>query len=321
MKNPSFVETFLRRRSVLAGLAVGVGLALGGGLASAQPAPGAGAGRDPALVGSWFGERIENRVGMHRWKAERRGDGRYEVNRVLIKGTLEQNAAGELGYPPPVETREVGTWSSRGGVVFLAPHSAAAYAYRYTSLADGCVQLDQADPSTGEVARRAMSLGECKPATSRGLAAVLKVECDISEPELRMSQMLDLRIEQDADGQRYASYDGKRDPTPVEVRDYAVRKSFDPGRVDSASSAGEMVLLQIKQRAAAGSALAGKLGFDPAAVRVARMYLLIPPRPHRPMDNMGGSRSVLIEAFDGQDARLGAVLVSLPVIAACKPRP
>ena len=30
---------------------------------------------------------------------------------------------------------------------------------------------------------------------------------------------------------------------------------------------------------------------------------------------------MLIEAFDGQDALLGTVLVSLPVIAACKPLP
>lgn len=324
MKTPWFVETFLRRRSALAGLAVGVGLAFGGGLASAQPAPGAGAGRDPVLVGSWFGERFSGDSGLVRWNIERREDGRYESSQFVMETyLLQQDATGKFYTPEPLLRTERGRWWSKGGVVYHAPEGdGPVSAYRYGAGADSCLWHETADPQSGTVARASRPFGECKPSLRRPLAAALKAECDLNEPVFQQSGAVVLRIETEADGQRHASYDGRREAAPVRVRDYPIRRAFDLRSGKGAGNAGEFVLATITQRAASPEMqLGARLGFSTADVRVTRMYLLVPPRPERPADHIRGSRSVLIEAFDGQDALLGTVLVSLPVIAACKPRP
>lgn len=56
MKNPSFVETFLRRRSVLAGLVVGMGLALG----EALRRPSRRQARVPGAIRRWSGAGSAN---------------------------------------------------------------------------------------------------------------------------------------------------------------------------------------------------------------------------------------------------------------------
>lgn len=206
MKNPSFVEIVSPppQRARRAGSRDGAGF--GEALRRAQPAPGAGAGRGSG-AGRELVRRTDREPRRHapleggaqgRWAL--RGESRTHQGHARTEREPESWGIRRPSKP--------GRWApGHPGVVSyswrrIAPLPTPIATRVWPMVACSLIRLTR---RVARMARRAMSLGECKPATSRGLAAVLKVECDISEPELRMSQMLDLRIEQDADGQRYAS--------------------------------------------------------------------------------------------------------------------
>lgn len=269
----------------------------------------------PRLTGTWLGEHISEADGIQRWRIERHADGRYESKRIQIKDQPERNDKGEPASPDLLEKNETGTWSSRSGAIFLTQEGGEkpGRVFHYEALGKGCITLTDADPS-GKVSHQAMSFAECQTDAGGPLPDKLISECTLQMLDEQMHLVLEIMV--GADGKRYASYDGRDDPTTVEVRDYGVRPSFSSALTTAApSNAGEVQLKQIF------TWQGFKPTFDAGAVRVARMYLLVPPRARLPMDHYGGSRVVLMDFSDGSGKRLGQVVINLPVMGMCTPHP
>lgn len=261
-----------------------------------------------AIAGTWSGESISDERGVQRWIVERKLDGKYKLD---LKTYRREGAT---------DIHEEGQWSVRDGVMLYEPDGdGRRQAWRLSTLAQDCVQLQSTASSAGQSAAPDLRAGECRLPGIRPLPERVRHGCVMAAPGMKPGT-LDLQIVREASGEYHAIGDGERDPAVVEVRDYPVLPDFRPGRVETMTNAGEGLLVLVQMNADKDVALRRTLGFDPAAVRAVRAWVISPPRPQRPMEFYSAGRFVLMQAFD-KDGRLLGGAAYTPFIVACPAQP
>lgn len=260
------------------------------------------------LAGTWSGESISNERGVQRWIIERTIDGKYKRDLKLY-----QREGGS-------ETHEEGQWSIRDGVLLYEPsNDGQRQAWRINTLSTDCVQLRSTDATNGQPATSGLRAGECRIPGARPLPERVHHGCVMAAPGMKPGT-LDLQVLREANGEFHAIADGERDPAVVDVRDYPVLPDFRPKRVETMTNAGEGLLVLVQMNADQDAALRRNLGFDPAAARSVRAWVISPPRPQRPLDFYSAGRFVLMQAFD-KDGRLLGGAAYMPFIVACPALP
>jgi hypothetical protein len=161
-----------------------------------------------------------------------------------------------------------------------------------------------------------MHFGECHALLRGPVPDQVHQTCVMQPPLVAKRTEMDFRIAIEPDGKRYATTNGERGATPVEVRDYPVLRDFDPRKPDTLTNAGEAMLTLVQASVERDADLARTLGFRPRDVRAARIYVLAPPRPQRPMEYYSAGRNTMLEALDAQGKSMGMAMYA-PFIIAC----
>jgi hypothetical protein len=258
------------------------------------------------LVGGWVAESITDERGIQRWSLERKADGSFSAHHFVV---------GREG----VKEREVeGRWRAQGGVLYMEPalDQATAGAWRYEPHQSDCWRMEAVDPATGVPLKPAMRFGECRALVRWPIPDQAHQTCVMDKPLFPSRTEVDFRIALEADGKRYATADGKRESSPVEVRDYPVLRDFDPGQPETLTNAGEALLTLVQSAIERDAGFARTLGFKPRDVRAVRLYVLVPPRPQRPMEYYSAGRNTMLEALDGNGKSMGMAMYA-PFIIAC----
>lgn len=261
---------------------------------------------DPALVGSWVAESITDDRGIQRWSVERKSDGSYSAHHFVARRE-------------GVQERDVeGRWRAQGGVLHMDPalDTGAAGAWRYEAHQTDCWRMEAVDAASGAPLKPAMRFGECRALVRWPVPDQVHQTCVMDPPLVPQRAEVDLRIALEPDGKHYATWDGKREPTPVEVRDYPVLRDFDPRKPETLTNANETMLRLVQSSVERDSNFARTLGFKPRDVRGARIHVLDPPRPHRPMEYYSAGHTSLLEALDADGKSLGMAMYT-PFIIAC----
>lgn len=261
---------------------------------------------DPALVGQWVAESITDDRGIQRWSVERKADGSFTARHFIVGrgGAKERDVAGR--------------WHTQGGVLHMVPalDSAEAGAWRYEAHQSDCWRMEAVDAASGTPLEPAMRFGECRALVRWPVPDQIRRTCVLDKPFVPTRTEVDFRIALEPDGKRYATADGKREPGPVEVRDYPVLRDFDPRTAGTITNAGEALLTLVQSAVERDGGFARTLGFRPRDVRGARVYVLAPPRPQRPMDYYSAGRNTMLEALDAEGKSMGMAMYA-PFIIAC----